>query len=404
MSSHVVLVSLGGNAQDLASALSRLDLSVSVAHDVNGVLLELADTQLIVVEAPDTASLAMLCRRINDEAGSSHPPILAVVAASDVETRVKVLQAGADDVLAQPIDERELAAMVDALLLRPAPAPPGRAPAASSSPARPQATPGRVIVFASAKGGSGTTTLAVNTALVLAEMAPGNVAIADLDMFHGQVSTHLDIYGRASTATLAREDLATQTPEMITEAGRLHPSGLMVYGGPYRPDDADDLTAGQLTSLVATLRGMYATVVVDGGSTLESRQMAVLHAADRLALVVTPDIPALRLLHAALEVLSEMGNAADRTTFVVNDIYPKSSISADQIEEHLSIRVGLTVPYDNENFLRAINEGQPIVTLSRRTHAAAAIRKLSEVLADNDTEEGAPRPPKKGRLGGLLGR
>jgi pilus assembly protein CpaE len=261
-----------------------------------------------------------------------------------------------------------------------------------------------VIVFASAKGGSGTTTLAVNTALVLAEMAPGNVAIADLDMFHGQVSTHLDIYGRGSTATLAREDLSTQTPETITEAGRRHPSGLMVYGGPYRPDDADDVSAAQLTTLIATLRAMYATVVVDGGSTLDSRQMAVLNAADRLALVVTPDIPALRLLHAALEVLSEMGNAADRTTFVVNDIYPKSSISADQIEEHLSIRVGLTVPYDGENFLRAINEGQPIVSLSRRSHAAAAIRKLAEVLAENDTDADTPRPQKKGRLGGLLGR
>lgn len=404
MSSRVVLVSLGGNAQGLASALSRLDLNVSVARDLNAAMLELADAQLIVVEAADTASLAMLCRRINDEAGSSHPPMLAVVAARDVETRVKVLEAGADDVLAQPIDERELGATVDALLLRSAPARQAVIPTASPSAARPQAGPGRVIVFASAKGGSGTTTLAVNTALLLAEMAPGNVAIADLDMFHGQVSTHLDIYGRGSTATLAREDLRSQTPEMIADSGRLHPSGLMVYGGPYRPDDAQSVTSDQLKALIATLRGMYATVVVDGGSTLDGRQMAVLNAADRLALVVTPDIPALRLLHAALEVLSEMGNAADRTTFVVNDVYPKSSISAEQIEEHLSIRVGLTVPYDSENFLRAINEGQPIVALARRSSAAGSLRKLAELLADNEVDDGAPRPQKKGRLGGLLGR
>ncbi|MEA2677139.1 MAG: pilus assembly protein CpaE [Chloroflexota bacterium] len=404
MSSRVVLVSLGGSAQGLASALSRLDLSVSVARDLNAALLELADSQLIVVEASDTASLALLCRRINDEAGSSHPPMLAVVAARDVETRVKVLEAGADDVLAQPIDERELAAMVDALLLRSNPASRGQVPAASPTAPRPQAAPGRVIVFASAKGGSGTTTLAVNTALLLAEMAPGNVAIADMDMFHGQVSTHLDIYGRGSTATLAREDLRSQTPEMIADSGRLHPSGLMVYGGPYRPDDAQGVTSDHLKALLATLRGMYATVVVDGGSTLDGRAMTVLNAADRLAIVVTPDIPALRLLHAALEVLSELGNAADRTTFVVNDVYPKSSISADQIEEHLSIRVGLTVPYDSENFLRGINEGHPIVALSRRSAAAAALRKLAEMLADNDVEDGAPRPQRKGRLGGLFGR
>jgi pilus assembly protein CpaE len=404
LSSRVVLVSLGGNAQGLANALSRLDLSVSVARDLNAAMLELADSQLIVVEATDAASLALVCRRINDEAGSSHPPILAVVAARDVETRVKVLEAGADDVLSQPIDERELGAMVDALLLRSAPTGRGAAPQASPATPRHQGAPGRVIVFASAKGGSGTTTLAVNTALTLAEMAPGNVAIADLDMFHGQVSTHLDIYGRGSTATLAREDLRSQTPEMIADAGRLHPSGLMVYGGPYRPDDAQGVTSDQLKELLATLRGMYATVIVDGGSTLDGRAMTVLNAADRLAIVVTPDIPALRLLHAALEVLSEMGNAADRTTFVVNDVYPKSSISADQIEEHLSIRVGMTVPYDSESYLRAINEGQPIVSLSRRSNAAGAIRKLAELLADNDVDDGAPRPQKKGRLGGLLGR
>src|SRR5687767_13148616 len=134
-------------------------------------MLELADAQLIVVEAADTASLATLCRRIDEESRSSHPPMLAVAATGDVETRVQVLEAGADDVLALPIDERELAATVDALLLRSAP--PRTAPLMPSpSTAQLRVTPGRVIVFASAKGGSGTTTLAVNTALVLAEMAP----------------------------------------------------------------------------------------------------------------------------------------------------------------------------------------------------------------------------------------
>ena len=407
MSSRVVLVSLGGNAQALAGALARLDLTVAVAPDLNAALAEIATAQLIVVEAADTPSLALLCRRINDEAGSSHPPILAVVPARDVETRVKVLEAGADDVLSQPIDERELGAMVDALLLRSNPAvsaPASSASAASPAALKPQAAPGRVIAFAAAKGGAGTTTLAVNAALLLAEMAPGNVALADLDMFHGQVSTHLDIYGRGSTATLAREDLRSQTAEMIADSGRLHPSGLMVFGGPYRPDDGHGITSEQLILLLKTLRGMFATVIVDGGSVLDGRAMAVLNSADRLALVITPDIPALRLLHAALEVLSEMGNAVDRTTFVVNDIYPKSSISADQIEEHLSIRVGLTVPYDSENFLRAVNEGQPIYSLARRSAATASLRRLAEMLSENNEDDTAPPPRKKGRLGGFLGR
>lgn len=186
--------------------------------------------------------------------------------------------------------------MVDALLLRSNPSASASSSSASAvTPVAPktQSAPGRVIAFAAAKGGAGTTTLAVNTALVLAEMAPGNVAIADLDMFHGQVSTHLDIYGRGSTATLAREDPGSHTAEMIADSGRLHPSGLMVYGGPYRPDDAQGITSEQLGLLLTALRNMYATVVVDCGSTLDGRAMAVLNSADRLALVITPvQVPA----------------------------------------------------------------------------------------------------------------
>jgi pilus assembly protein CpaE len=403
LTSRVVLLSLGGDAaQALAGALSRFDLSVSVARDLNAALTDLDAAQLIVVEGPDTPSLALACRRINDEAGSNHAPILAVVSGRDVETRVQMLEAGADDVLAQPIDERELSAMVDALLLRSTAAVQAQAPVPATP--RPQASVGRTIVFAAAKGGTGTTTLAVNTALVLAEMAPGNVCIADLDMYRGQVSTHLDIYGRGSTATLALDDLGSLPADAIAETGRLHPSGLMVYGGPYRPDEAHGVTGEMLTALLRRLRAMYATVVVDAGTTLDGRAMAVANSADRLALVITPDIPALRLLHAALEMLSDMGSAADRTTFIVNDIYAKASITADQIEEHLTIKVGLTVPYDGENFLRGINEGQPIVSLARRSAATAALRRLADMLADGGVEDGPAMPRKRGRLGGLFGR
>lgn len=405
MSSRVAVVSLGGSAADqLERLLAQSGLSVAVARDLASALPLLADAQMVIVEAGDSASLAMLCRRINDEAGSIHPPILAVVGSRDVETRVSMLEAGADDVLAQPIDERELEALVEALLLRTNSAVRAAAPVVPPVP-RPAGALGRLLVFGSAKGGSGTTTLAVNVAMVLAEMAPGNVAIADLDMIHGQVAAHLDIYGRSSTAALAREDLTRQPAEIIAEAGKLHPSGLMVFGGPYRPDDAYDVSADQLRALLTAMRSLYGTVVVDAGSMIDTRAAAIINRADRVALVVTPDIPALRLLRAALEMLSDMGGAADRAIFVINEIYPKTPITADQIEEHVGIKVSQQVPYDSENFLRAVNEGQPLVGAARRSAAATALKKLAEVLAETGAENADARPAKKSRrLGGLLGR
>ena len=207
MPSRVLLLSVDGKAaEELVAPLEQRDMTVSIAHDLATAIHRLAEHQLIILDAGDASTLTMLCRRITDASGSSHAPIIAIAHSSDVEERVELLEAGADDVLAQPIDVRELEAIVEALLLRSRPA--TRAPAADQppAPAAPRG-PGRVIAFAAAKGGSGTTTLAVNTALVLAEMAQGPVAIADLDMLHGQVSTHLDIYARTSTAALAREEM-----------------------------------------------------------------------------------------------------------------------------------------------------------------------------------------------------
>jgi pilus assembly protein CpaE len=405
LSNRVLLLSADGQTGTvIADALQRGGISVAVAHDLGSALLRLADAQLIILDARDAATLAMLCRRINDEAGSRHPPILAVAHGRDVEERVQLLEAGADDVLAQPIDETELEALVEALMLR-APAAAGSGVPVDGNVPRPvQTSPGRVIAFAAAKGGSGTTTLAVNTALVLAEMAPGSVAIADLDMFHGQVSTHLDIYARSSTAQLAREERSGPNAELIQDAGKQHASGLVVFGGPYRSDEAFDVTAAQLAGLVDALRMSYGTVIIDAGSTIDMRALAVLERAERVVMPITPDIPSLRLLHAALQLMSETASLTDHTMFVLNNIYPKATIAGEQIEEHLGIRISLDVPYDGENFLRAVNEGQPLMTLARRSQAASAIKSLAELTAETRLEDDLIQPQRRGRFRGLLGR
>src|SRR5262245_9791502 len=338
MANRILVVTLDGNAaQTVATALQQRGMSVAATRDLNAALPRVGEFQLLIADAADSARLILLIRQINDATGSRHPPILAIAQSSDVEERVGLLEAGADDVLSQPIDERELEALVEALLLR-TPESGSTTDRDDAAAARPgPAAPGRVIVFAAAKGGSGTNSLAVNTALVLAETSPGSVTIADLDMYHGQVSTHLDIYARRSTAQMAGEDLSQQAPEEIRESGRQHSSGLMVFGGPYRPDEGASVGTDQLAAVAEALRRSFPTTVIDAGSIVDLRAIALLSVADVVVIPITPDIPALRLLHAALQVMSESAPITDKQIFVVNDIYPKGTISPAQIMEHLGI-------------------------------------------------------------------
>jgi pilus assembly protein CpaE len=401
------LLTADGPAGDaLVGPLQRNGLTVTLSRDPGQAMARLNDFVLVVLDARDESTLALICRRINDETGSRHPPILAVAHSRDVESRVNLLEAGADDVLALPVDFAELDALVEALMLRaptmamvPAADPEGDTPAPRPVPTG----PGRVVAFTAAKGGSGTTTLAVNTAVVLAEMAPRSVAIADLDMYHGQVSSHLDIYARNSTAQMAHEDFHSQPAEVVNESGKQHSSGLMVFGGPYRPDEAYDLSGHDLSTLIDVLRNAYGTVIVDVGSTLDLRSLSVLAAADTIVLPITPDIPSLRLVHAALQVMSDAGPLPDKAIFVLNQVYPRPTISAEQIEEHLGIHVSLEIPHDGENFLRAVNEGQPLVSLARRTVAAGAIKRLAENTTETRLDDEVASPARKGRLRTFLG-
>jgi Flp pilus assembly CpaE family ATPase len=103
-------------------------------------------------------------------------------------------------------------------------------------------------------------------------------------------------------------------------------------------------------------------------------------------------------------VMSDAGPLPDKTLFVLNEIYPKPTISGEQIEEHLGIRISLEVPYDGDNFLRAVNEGQPLISLARRTPAAAAIKRLAEMTAETRLDDELTSPARRGRLRNFLGR
>ncbi len=138
----------------------------------------------------------------------------------DVEDRIRLLEAGADDVIARPFDARELDARAEALALRfqrsrrPGAARPRQGVTIQERGAR------RIIAVYSPKGGVGTTTVAVNIATWLASQLPGAVAILDLDFQFGQVATHLNMETRTTMADLVRDEATLRDPGLFAASPR----------------------------------------------------------------------------------------------------------------------------------------------------------------------------------------
>jgi pilus assembly protein CpaE len=399
---HILIVALGGaDSERIAEPLIARGHQVTKVTGLAGAGRGLAEAELVIVDAKATAAAVDGCRRLRKSAPTGLP-IMAVAQSHDIEERIGLLEAGADDVLGEPFDARQLEALAEALLSRRQPMPADAGDGGAGMP-RPAGGMGRVICFGAAKGGVGTTLLAVNTAVALAQRGL-SVAIADLDFHHGQVAAHLDLRATRSTAHLARDTHLFDNPHGLTEFAVTHASGALVYGAPLRPDEGSLISVDDVIEFVRALRTVHPLTIIDAGSVPGSRALALLGLADQAMVVVTPEIPGLRALSGALTVMNESGMAGEQNVFVMNRPFAGGQISRADIEQNLGVKVALEIPFDGEGCLRSVNEGQPLVTLAPRSPVAAAVGRLASVIVDGATVGDNAEAPRRRRLGGLLRR
>ncbi|HEV2005403.1 MAG TPA: response regulator, partial [Candidatus Limnocylindrales bacterium] len=190
----------------VARVLALHDRAVTRVEDADEAIKVAPEHAIVVIDAVAAPrTIASVCRDIRAVPGLAEIPVLAISATDEVEDRIRLLEAGADDVMARPVDERELDARIEALDLRSRRSKQLRPGTVVSSTRR---LGRRLIVVFSPKGGAGTTTVAVNLALAISVRDNGEVAVIDLAQGTGNVATYLNAHPRLTIADMARDTLA----------------------------------------------------------------------------------------------------------------------------------------------------------------------------------------------------
>jgi pilus assembly protein CpaE len=382
--------------------LTGIGYQVTTTADPDDAVRRAADYALVIVDVSSGPRSGVdVCREIRGTAALSAIPVLCMSQTDDVEERVRFLEAGADDVVAKPFDPRELEARVEALLIRfqrsrdlaPLVLAEDEAPARRS-----------IIACFSPKGGVGTTMIAVNVATWLAAQAPGRVLIVDLDLQFGQVATHLNLKPQLTVAELTRDDQSLREPELLRAYAIQHDSGLAILAAPGSPESGRLITSAQVNLALSTARTAYDTIVIDAGSVLDERSLAVLERAEAVVIPIVPEIGALKALHSLLEYLTEVGSAAATATFALNHLFAREMLSMRQIEAAIGTKVEAEIPYDAGLYLKAINEGIPIVRGAPTSSPARALAKLAAGVTGAGERSASSHDDRRGRLVGLRRR
>ena len=204
-----------------------------------------------------------------------------------------------------------------------------------------------IVAFFSAKGGSGATTLAVNTAAALARTYPRQVLLVDLSAPFGHAALFSDLIATGSIASAAKAE-----PEDFEKVLRqhivYHRSGMGVLPGTLRPEEVDLMT-GEVTGRVLDIVVSWQRViVVDLGTSLGEAALAVIERAECLVVVVPPEIAAMTDARRSLAVFRDIMNVPDnRIELVLNQRVPHPPLDRAAIESILGRKMSVTVGFDD---------------------------------------------------------
>lgn len=364
------------SSETISSALTTLGYSVTASGDPDDAFSKVADHQLVIIDVIGGDRTGVdVCREIRATPALARIPVLCVSQTDDVEERINFLEAGADDVMARPFDSRELEARVEALLLRFQ-----RSKAVGSVVSNDGITVARIrrtVAVHSPKGGAGTSTIATNIATAAAKAKPDRVVIIDLDLQFGQVATYLNVEPRQTLADVVRDEAALREPELLRTYATRHDSGLHVLAAPHGPEQARLITPEHIDKVLATLLESYDQVVIDTGSWLDERTLQAFEAAEEVVFVVNPEIATLKALNALLEYLNESGTVSAKSMFVLNNLFGREIVKSRDVEQAIGTKVDVELPYDPFLYLKAVNEGNPVVLGAPRSVIADRLSRLS---------------------------
>lgn len=382
-STILLLASDPTSADKIVAGLSRLGYAVTAATDAETAVSQMAAHNVVILDVVDGPMTPFeICAEIRATPALASVPVLCVAQTNEVEERIRFLEAGADDVLAKPFDDRELEARVEALLFR-FQRSKDRSPVVSNDGLT-LARARRIVAVFSPKGGVGTTTIATNVAVAAAQRRPDRIVLVDLDLQFGGVAAHLNLAAKQTLSDVVRHDGALHEHELLRTYAERHGSGLHVIAAPPNPELAELVTPANVEQLLKTLLGGYDSIVIDAGSTLDERTMTVLEAAETVILPVYPEIPALKAVHALLDYLNEAGTLGTKAMFVLNNMFARDILKLRDIETALGTKIATDLPYDPFLYLKAVNEGIPIVIGAPRSAPAERLIKLTASAMGED--------------------
>jgi len=284
--------------------------------------------------------------------------ILALSSTTDPDLLLRAMRAGYSEFLAQPLDHDEFADTLNRLDHR-----------WSATVARAHNS-GKILSFFGAKGGVGTTTLAVHLAMFLVRGFGKKVLLIDNHAQLGHVVLYLGMDGSNHHFYDLVQNVSRLDQDLLRGFIATHSSGLDVlpspdvYGGSWKTDtDSVERTLEFLST-------QYDFVLLDCEASFEDINLAVIAFSNWIYLFASPEIGAIRDLSRYVDGLIQNEQATKKLQVVINRYSSHEAVTIEQIERAVHLPIAIKIPNCYSELVKSINVGEPLSADSKSDFAA----------------------------------
>jgi pilus assembly protein CpaE len=313
-----------------------------------------------------------------------HPTTGVVIVAGALEPALmlEAMRAGVTEFLTAPLNLSELQAAIS------------RVTTTTTG-----GTKGEVIAFMGAKGGVGTTTVAVNVATSLAQLAGGTTLLIDLHLAYGDAAVFLGTEPRFSVLD-ALENVARLDRAFLNGLVGHARGGLSLLASSDRATTTT-VDATRVRTLIEAAAQHYKYVVLDAPRT--DITIEALEPSSRIVIVANQELATVRAA-TRLSAALRQRYGKERLTIVVSRYDHQAEIGQEDVEKVLGSPVAHTFPSNYRIALDALNAGRPLV-LDNHNKLAAALNGFAKRLHVNGSEApGEVGTKSPGLFGRLTGR
>lgn len=258
--------------------------------------------------------------------------------------------------------------------------------AAGSMSAAPMQNPimgfqGKIVTVYSPKGGTGSTTVAVNLALAL-HNDETRCVIVDGNLQFGDVAVFINEQGRNTIVDLALR-VSELDPEIVDSVMVKHAqSGLHVLAAPARPEQAEEVSGQSFLQIIQYLRKLYAYVIIDTNAWLSDAVLSAVDESDVVVLLVTQDIPSIKNARLFLDLASSLGVQRERIALTMNRYDKRIGITPNKVGDNLKMKMAATIPLDEKTVIPSVNRGVPFILGNKNQPVTKGVLMLAEAVRE----------------------